>query len=53
MSFLNPLWLKSFYEKWTDDDLHDRYREICTFGGNEPEKLMIELESKRRSDTNE
>lgn len=41
-------WLKNFYKSWTDDDLHDRRREIIRFGDNESEKIMIEMEAVRR-----
>ncbi|KRE33262.1 hypothetical protein [Paenibacillus sp. Soil724D2] len=48
MSFISPQWLKDYFKGWTDDDLFDRHREITSFGGNESEKMMIEMESKRR-----
>ncbi|CAN7357581.1 hypothetical protein [Paenibacillus sp. LjRoot56] len=48
MSFISPQWLKDYFKGWTDDDLHDRHREITSFGGSESEKMMIEMESKRR-----
>lgn len=53
MSYQDPHWLQERYKNYTDDDLHDRYRELTVFGDDDAEKLMIEQESKRREKAND
>jgi hypothetical protein len=49
MILLNT-YLQDRFKNWTDDDLHDRLREIRHFGGDESEAMLIEAESKRRQE---